>query len=168
MLSQKDAVVNAILACLTAKGIEYELSGDKIVKSLLTKEDKVGIRKVILEGFLADEIGMTDDARKKHAEESEMKKYVNGLVNNWINKYPPFNRDEKWVAKNPGSRKGQGDEPIKSLQALQKTTTDVQALADIDKAILDRLAEIKPTQVLKINVDVLPEHLRHLVPTEDS
>ena len=48
------------------------------------------------------------------------------------------------------------------MRALKKTTNDVSVLAEIDKAIATRLAEIKPATV-EIDVSALPEHLRHLV-----
>ena len=163
MTSQKEAVCNALLSVLSARGHEYELNGEASINSVLTKDDKAKVRAIIFEGFRSGEISMTDDAQEKYADDTEMNKYVNGLVNNWIKKNPEFNGGDKYVPENPGSRTGQSDDQIKALRALKKTTNDATAIAEIDEAIEARLAEIKPSATVTIDVSALPEHLRHLV-----
>ena len=163
MKSQKESVCNTILSVLSARGYEYELGCETPIKSVLTDDDKKQIRAIVLEGFMSGDISMTEQAREKYNDETKMKTYVSGVVNNWIKKNPEFNGGNKYVPANPGSRAGQGDEQIKALRGLKKTTNDPQALAEIETAINNRLAEIKPAQTVTIDVEALPEHLKHLV-----
>lgn len=164
MKNQRTATCETILSVLSARGVNYELNGSVSIKELLNADDKKQIRDIVKSGFLNGEIEMSDDAKKKYfGDDTAMNSYVNGLVNNWIKKAPEFNGGEKYAPKNPGSRAGQGDEQIRAMRQLKKTTTDEIILAEIDKAIEARLAEIKPESVVEINVDALPEHLRHLV-----
>ena len=163
MKSQKNAVCELLLLVLSMRDVEYTLNGEVNIKDVLTPSDKAWVRQEVTKGFYEGEISMSEQAQAKFlSNETEMKKYVHGLVNNWIKKCPDFNQGSKYVPKNPGSRAGQGDDQVKAMRNLKKTTNDLTAIAEIDKAIADRLAEIKPATV-EINVEALPEHLRHLV-----
>lgn len=95
-------------------------------------------------------------------DEITIRKYVPGLVNNWLRKDTRLNGGEKYVPKNPGSRAGSGDEALKAMRALLASTQDPEARREIEMAIEERKAELKPKQ--EINVDALPEHLRRFVP----
>ncbi len=163
MIAQKLAVVNTLLSVLKDRKVKYVLNGDIILSSVLTKDDKSKVQAILLKGFESNEISMTDNARANNDTEAKMKSYVSGLINNWVRKNPDFNNGVGYTPKNPGSRTGQKDETIKNLRLMKKAITDEKALAEIDKAIADRLAEIKPESVVIVNVDVIPEHLRHLV-----
>ena len=95
-----------------------------------------------------------------------MKKYVSGLVNNWVRKNKEFNCGNTYAAKNPGSRAGSTDPQMKALKTLlsQLGEDDATAIAEVKSAIEARKAEIKPATAVKpINVDALPEHLKGLV-----
>lgn len=163
MQRQKDAVINTILSVLSERGVTYTMGGEVTMKDTLTADDKTKCRAILLEGFLNNTIEMSDGARAKHNTESLMKTYVNGLLNNWIKKHPPFNCGQKYVPANPGSRAGQGDETIKALRAILKQPgLDQESIDEVNEAIAQRLAEIKPSAVVEINVDALPEHLKHL------
>lgn len=94
-------------------------------------------------------------------DESSVMKYIPGLVNNHVRKDARLNGGTKYVAKNPGSRTGSGDESVKAMRTLLSVTTDPDAKAQIQAAIDTRIASLKPKQT--INVDALPEALRHLV-----
>ena len=162
MEKQKTAVINTILSTLKSRGVDYELNGETSMNEVLTSDDKAKCRAILLEGFMSGDIEMSDQAREKYNDESSMKTYVSGVLNNWIKKHPPFNNGQKYVPVNKGSRAGSGDEQIRELRKLLKLTNDPQATAEINQAIQDRLAEIKPSAVVEINVDALPEHLKHL------
>lgn len=163
--SQKQAIFNAV-AVLFPK---YELKGEVCLKDVMTTEQKKEFRTIIFNGFKAGEINMSEEASAKYlnGDDSALQKYVTGLVDNWVRKTPEFNNmfpesGGVYRAKNPGSRAGSGDEQIRALRALKKTVTDSTVLAEIEDSIKSRLAEIKPAQTVEINVDALPEHLRHL------
>ena len=160
MVNQKVGVKNVVLSFFP----DYELGGETILASLLTTDIKKQMKSAIAQGFKAGEISMSEAAQVKYLSNDEaLIKYVGGLLDNWVRKDPEFNNGASYVAKNPGSRAGGGDDQVRAMRALKKTTNDTAVLAEIDKAIAERLAEIKPTQTIEINVDALPEHLRHLV-----
>lgn len=163
--AQKDAVINTILSVLKERGIDYEMSGPTRMKDVLTSEDLTKIKSIVFEGFKTGSINMTDKSKDKYSDETELKGYVSGVVGNWIKKYPEFNKGEPYVPKNKGSRAGSGDEQIRALRNLKKTVTDTQVLAEIDESIAARLKEIQAEKAkdVEINVDALPEHLKHLV-----
>ena len=162
-MKQKTAVCNALLSVLKERGVDYELNGETPISQVLTDQDKAKVREIVLAGFLAGEIDMTEQARAKYDDETKMKTYVSGVVNNWIKKNPEFNCGIKYVPKNKGKYAGRGDEQIRAMRALLKDPrTPTEAHDEINKAIEERLAEIKPTKTVEINVEALPEHLRHL------
>jgi hypothetical protein len=97
----------------------------------------------------------------KNPTEAQLLKYIPGLVNNWLRKDQRLNGGVTYQAKNPGSRSGSGDESIKAMKMLLSVTTETAARAQIQAAIDERLAELKPK--VEIKVEALPEALRHLV-----
>jgi hypothetical protein len=164
MRSQKVVVCETLLRVLSDRGVEYTLNGEIPLKSVLTSEDKKTVRELICEGFETGQISMTEQAKLKYlGKPKELMKYVNGLVNNWIKKNKEFNGGMKYIPENPGSRSGSSDDQIKAMRNLKKTTNDPQVLEEIELAIKDRLAEIKPTETVEVIVDNLPEHLRKFV-----
>lgn len=164
MKSQKQAVVNTLLSLLEERGVNYEIGGETPIKEVLIKEDYTRANAILSAGFEAGEISLSDNAKAKYlGNESGMKTYVNGLIKNWVKKNPDFNAGNKYVPANPGSRAGQGDETVRALRALLKTNLDDEVRTEVNQALQDRLAEIKPKNVVTINVDALPESLRHLV-----
>ena len=164
MIGQKTAVVNTILSVLKDRGEEYVLNGEVNLKDVLTKQDKDKIKSILCEGFHKKEINMTEEASSKYVgNESPMKTYVNGLLNNWIRKHKPFNSGVGYSPKNPGSRTGSKDEVIKNLRLMKKTTTDESVLEEIEKCIQERLLEIKPESVVVVDESKIPEHLRKFI-----
>ena len=97
--------------------------------------------------------------------DTELNKYCNGLISNWVKKDKRLNGNVKYSIKNPGSRAGQGDEQVKELRKLLKQVTSADAKEQVQAALDARVAEVKAerTPSLVINTDALPEHLQHLV-----
>ena len=161
-MNQRQATVSAIISVLSNRGVDYEFNSDMPVSTFLTSDDKSKVVDIICSGFLEGTIEMSAEGKAKYfSNPSELRKYTVGLVNNWIRKAPEFNSGSQYTAKNPGSRKGSGDETIKSLKALLSVTADSESKAEIQAEIDKRLAELKPK--VEINISALPEHLRHLV-----
>jgi hypothetical protein len=156
MITQKQAVTNAVLSVFP----DYEMNGETILSDILTRESKVEIRAILFAGFKAG--GITFENRALLADDAYVSKYVTGLLDNWIRKNPEFNNGAKYETKNPGSRSGSQDETIKALRNLMKCV-EGETKAEVQKAINERMAEIKPESTVTINVDALPAHLRHLV-----
>lgn len=159
-MNQRSAVVSTIISVLSERGVSYEMNGELSISEVLTESDRSKIISIICSGFKAGNIEMSTEARGKYAADAELKKYVVGLVNNWIRKAPEFNSGNTYQAKNPGSRTGSSDPKLKALKTLLSTVSEDQKSA-VQDAIDARLEELKPK--ITIDTDLLPEHLRHLV-----
>ena len=157
MISQKEAVFNAISAIITV---------DPSVQTTLTKEQRAQVCDELAHWFLAGDVVLSDSAKAKYdTQEKLAKKYCPGLVNNWLRKDTRLSGGVKWQTKNPGSRAGSGDDQIRELRKLKSTMTNPDHIAKVEAAITERLAELKAerNKQVDINVDALPEHLRDLV-----
>lgn len=123
-----------------------------------TKEQSSLVTNTLAAMFRNNEVeykgGCPDDAR--------LLKYIPGLVNNWVRKDTRLNGGEKYQTKNPGSRTGSGDETLKNMRILLSATTDPTAKQLIQAEIDKRVEALKPK--VEVNVEALPESLRHLVP----
>lgn len=163
-MNQRQATVNTILAVLEERGVSYELNGETSISEVLTDKDKAEVREVLFTMFKSKQVSYRDDFQSKVDDDTELKKYISGLVNNWIRKAPEFNSGNTYQAKNPGSRAGQGDEQIKEMKKLLSITTDATAKQAIQAAINERAASIKVEKSqVEINADLLPAHLRALL-----
>lgn len=162
-VSQKQAVRNAIFAVLKDNGINYELNGSVALSDVLTSDHKKSIRDILFTAFRNQEVEFRADFQSKVNDDAELKKYVSGLLNNWVRKDKEFNVGQTYEIKNPGSRSGSQDDQVKEMRKLLKITTDASAKEAIQKAIDERVATLKPDKQVSINIDALPEHLRHFV-----
>lgn len=133
-----------------------EVMGNVDGKYEPTKEQLRQIEATVLAMFTS---GLT--VHSKNPTPDQLKKYVPGLVNNWLRKDKRLNGGVQYVAKNPGSRLGSQDESIKAMRLLQRTVDTDEAKAAIQVEIDKRLAELKPTPT--VDITKLPESLRHLV-----
>lgn len=167
MKNQREATVFVILATLAARDFEYELNGEEIMGDVLTDADKTSIREQLFIDFREGEISYKSEFQASIDDDAALKKYISGLLNNWIRKAKEFNCGNAYVAKNPGSRAHASDERMRELKKLLAELTaagDTDAIAEVKEAIEFRKTEIKPKTALKpIVVGALPEHLRHLV-----
>lgn len=166
-MNQKEATVSTILAVLEERGVSFELNGETTISEVLTDADKSSVREALFAMFRNGDIGFKDEATtEKYESDSELKKYVSGLVNNHIRKHKSFNSGQAYKAKNPGSRAGAGDAQLKALkQLLTQYDAESDDYDEICKAIDTRTAEIasEKAKSVVINADALPESLKHLV-----
>ncbi len=155
-VKQKDAVYQAVKSVLSENGTHFEDGMN--VESILTDEQSARVSDILLEGFSTGTIVVSKEYSPK-----ELRSYVAGLKSNWLRKDTRLNGGIQYVAKNPGSRAGAGDEQLKALRAVLSTKTDETERAEIQTFIDKRLAEIASTKVKKvsINFDALPEELRN-------
>ncbi len=149
--NQRQGVHAAIIAVLGKDHGKIDWDG-------LEKSKKEAIFAHLQKAFMAQEISFKGELTAE-----TVRKYIPGLVNNWVRKDPNLNGGGKYVPKNPGSRQGSGDDQLSALKGLRGTLTDAKAIAEVDAAIEKRKAEIKPAPKV-IKVEALPPHLRHLVP----
>lgn len=147
MVKQKDAVFNAVVAVRGTSEFSDAVE--------LTKEERGVIQASLVAGFQSGSIAFQGDA----TDTTKLTSYVSGLVSNWLRKDKRLNGNVSYVAKNPGTRTGSGDESLKAMRTLLGATTDPEAQAEIQAEIDKRIGELKPKKV--INVAALPESLRH-------
>ena len=147
-MTQGEAVFQAI--CEVIGG---EPDGDKVE---LREDELKAVHAAVFSFF---KTGAT--SHSKNPTDEQLLKYIPGLVNNHVRKDKRLNGGVKYEAKNPGSRSGSGDASVKAMRQLLAATTSSEAKAQIQAAIDNRLAELKPK--VEIDADALPESLRHLV-----
>lgn len=163
-LNQRSAVIQTVLATLSARGVDYELNGSAPVSSVLTESDKESVRNTLFTMFRESKVELSDEATAKFNDDGKLKTYISGLVNNWLRKAPELNSGMKYQAKNPGSRAGAGDQQIREMKKLLSATQDESMKEVIQAEIDSRLSEIKATKnKVEIDADKLPESLRHLI-----
>ncbi len=80
-LSQKDAIYNYVMSALNNKPAE----GQKL-KELVDKDVRKVVRQKLFQAFKTGEIKIS-----KQYDDSKLKKYCSGLINNWLEKDPRFN-----------------------------------------------------------------------------
>jgi hypothetical protein len=160
-MNQKEATYKAITDALYNRGIT--LSQNTPVKKLLTSDIKSEIRNTLFKEFRAGNVDISDEFKASLSDDSKLKKYVAGLVSNWLRKDKRLNGNVKHQIKNPGVRVGQGDAQVKELRKLLKRVKGTDAEVKVKKALDSRIAEVRASKEQKINVENLPEHLRELV-----
>ena len=151
MTKQKDAVFAAV--CQVRGSTEFSSAVE------LTKEERAAVQSSLVAGFQGGSIAYQGDA----TDATKLTSYVSGLVSNWLRKDKRLNGNIAYVAKNPGTRTGAGDESLKAMRTLLGATSDDSARQEIQVEIDKRISELKPKKV--INVDALPESLRHFAVT---
>ncbi len=147
-MTQKEAVFAAVTNVMGTVDGKYEP----------TKEERAQVNAILLEGFKSGRIAYDGDLPA----DTELKAYVSGLQSNWLRKDKRLNGGVQYVAKNPGSRAGSTDPQVMAMGLLLPTTSDPTERAEIQAFIDRRLAEVKPAKTVTINVDDLPEELKHL------
>jgi hypothetical protein len=125
---------------------------------------KQQVREILFTSFRNGQVEYKSSFQSKVDDDSELKKYISGLVNNWIRKAKEFNSGQTYKAKNPGSRAGSQDPEVKEMRKLLSVTTDPEARTLIQEAINSKIAELKAEKnQVEIDISNLPEHLKHLV-----
>jgi hypothetical protein len=157
MLSQKEAVFTAVKS-LFAQSSKTFKDGSKVD---LSKEERATVTQMVVAGIEAGDVVFSDEAKIKYDTSDKIKSYVAGMVGNWLTKDTRLNGGEKYSAKNPGSRAGQGDDVIKALRTLRSTLTDESQIAAVDSEIEKRKETISTskTKKVEVNFDALPADL---------
>lgn len=146
------------LAVVAVFGVNGKLNGPVPSTTEWTEDQKSRVHARILQGFLNGEVNKASGG----SDEVSLKKYIPGLTNNWVRKDSRLNGGTKYVAKNPGSRTGSGDEQLKNLRILLTVVTDPDAKVAVQQEIDKRLEQLRPKAVT-VNIDAIPAHLRHLI-----
>ena len=142
-VNQRTATVNTLLSVLNDRGVDYQLNGETPISEVLTDSDKAKTREILFTQFRNGSIEYKESFQAKVNDDSELKKYISGLVNNWIRKAKELNSGQAYKTKNPGSRAGSGDEQVREMKKLLQVTADEEAKAAIQAAIDERVAKLK-------------------------
>lgn len=169
MLSQKEAVFNAISGFFADNGMDFE-PGQKVD---LTKEQRASITEIVTAGIDAGEVAFSDNARSKYDSADKIKGYVSNMVGNWLTKDTRLNGGEKYTPANPGSRRGQGDPELKELKKLFKKVSlagNQEHIDAVQNAINERMETLaaQKTQDVQIDTSLIPDSLSHLLSSEVS
>lgn len=153
-MNQRQGVYVTTMNVLGEHGISFDDGGD--VSAVVTDKIRGDIMNVIVAGFQAGEIEMSEEGRAKYAEEKKLRCYVSGLISNWFRKDPRLNGNVKHEIKNPGSRAGAGDDQLKALKLIREAKADdAEAVAAIDAAIEMRKTELKASKQVTLTEEQL-------------
>lgn len=147
MMTQREAVFQAIVTAVGTPDGKVELN-----KSQLSD-----VHESLLAMFQNGDVSY----RGGVPDEEKLRKYIPGLVNNWLRKDTRLNGGSKYEIKNPGSRSGAGDAQLKALKELLKVTKRPEDQRAVKQAIEQRQEALKPRP--NINPELIPEHLRNLL-----
>lgn len=162
--TQREAVYQAVKNVFAENQLSFEDGMD--VSEVVVGDFRGAVHEIICEGFRSGtiEFAPTPSNKEKLASQAKLSAYVSGLISNWVRKDTRLNGDEKYTAKNPGSRTGQSDEQMKTLRALAKqfAGTEKESLinAQIEKrkseiaATKSKAVELTPEQIAKLPADV--------------
>jgi hypothetical protein len=163
--SQRDAVYNAVTGVFADQGVVYEDGMN--IESMFTKDMRESVHQILCEGFRGGTIHLEDTPAnaEKLASESKLNGYVSGLISNWVRKDKRFNGGVTYVAKNPGSRAGQGDEQLTTLRKLKKQFAgtpkegEIQRFIDARVEVL-RSEKTKSAELTVEQIEAIPADLR--------
>lgn len=146
-MSQKDGVFKAVVSVLGNDEFDGAVE--------LSKDQKAKVTAILFEGFRKGEI--TLDAEY---DDTKMKHYIGGLINNWMRRDKRLNGNTEYVAKNPGVR---GNPEVRELTKLLKTVSDPAHIQAIQARIDQLNAEKAATKTVTIDVSKIDDSLKALL-----
>ena len=160
MISQKEGVYNAVQAFCQENGKQFEDG----MKFTFSKDERATIIGMLVSATEAGELEV-----KSSKAQSNLKKYWDGTLSNWLRKDLRLNGNVPHQIKNPGSRAGAGDPELKELKKLLTKVTNEgneEHVEAVTQAIEARKAAIAATKVkpVEINAELIPESLQDLIP----
>ena len=158
MKKQNDAVFAAVCVILGQSSFSEAVS--------LDSNQRKEVVDIVAKGIFNKEVDFSAEAWTKHNTFEKIRSYTVGMVSNHLRKDKRLNGGEKYEIKNPGSRASQGDAMLKNLKALKASLKDPDQVKVVDEHIAAREAEIKAekAKTVTIDIDKIPEELRHLIP----
>lgn len=156
MMNQKDAVFVAVVAVL-----EREPNRGERVLQTMSKDQIKLVNETVIGMFLRGEVSLRDETKR---DETYIRGYVPGMVNNWMRKDTRINGGDKYETQKPGSRAGAGNPTLTNLKNLLAATKDPDAKALVQAEITKVEAEIAKAKVKLIDASKIPAHLLHLIP----
>lgn len=157
--SQKDAVIAAV------KSVVGEIPAGTAMKGALSKDQLSTVQETVFNGIMDGSI----DYSKDKTDAKLVRKYVNGMVDNYLRKAKELNGGNKYVAVSNRTPK---DAQLAELKKLASTMqNDPEKLASVNAAIAEREASLRAAKVssrkaktapAKIDATILPDELKDL------
>lgn len=160
-IKQKDAVVNAVVEILGDDFTPF----NTVVSEVITADQKRAVREIVFNGILDGGVAYTKDI----SDESAVKKYVSGLVNNHFRKAKDLNGGSSYAPTGTGATR---DSQLRELNKLLSTyETGSEQYASIQGAVATRQAELSAAkaaqttakQAAKVDMSVIPNHILELL-----
>ena len=152
-VSQRDIIFTSTTAVFAANQVSFTES-QSVAKDLCTGEIRKAITAQVVAAFKARQVEFKDTPanQKKLTSDSELSKYVSGLITNWFNKDSRLNGGVGGTKASSGKVGGRaGSDPeIKRLRNLHKTLVAAGKSAEastIEAEIGDRLTAVKAAKV---------------------
>jgi len=133
-MTQKDAVFSVVTATIANAGIDFKIGIDNAA-NVLTRELRATINDELSAMFLDGQVEISDEARTKLSNTSELRAYVSGLVSNWV-------RKDNRLSGSTVSTTLQSDPQLRALKKLQRSQTDPSHRLEIQNFINKRTSEL--------------------------
>lgn len=157
-ISQKQAVIDA-----TRKIMGSAYNSTVAVTETLTKNDINGIKSMVYDGIVSGDVIFN-----KEFSETEVKKYVSGMVSNHFRKAKELNGGASYKPKVVGTRIVK-DPKLNDLNTLlSNTKPGTEEHVKVMEAVTARKSEIavKKNNTYDIDVTVLPDDLKAVIKDE--
>lgn len=163
-LKQVQAVINAVTDVL---GDDFTPSSTNVL-SVITKEQKASVREAVFAGIISGEVEYNKDT----TDETAVRRYVNGMVDNHLRKSRILNGGNTYKPTGTGSKR---DPQLRELNKLLKTFepgTDNhnKVLQHIDTRTQQIVAEKTQKQAASarasIDTSILPDNLASMLNAE--
>ena len=157
--TQSEATINCILNLCTEQGYTHS-PHETIYKDILTKDDIAHVVNFVTAGMIAGDITMTDKSHAKFDNDHKaLRRYAVGLVNDRLRKAKALNGNTVYQYVNPGKLTSSRDPELKALMQTIEIVPE-EHVAEVQKEIDRRKAELDAPKTVEINYDALPEELR--------
>jgi hypothetical protein len=153
-ISQKQSVVNAVTTTLGTRYVSTSA-----VKSILTKEELAAVRSLVLADIQAGNVAIG-----KNYDINQLRRYVNGMVDNHLRKAKELNGGTTYHTTGTRKAKTPKDPQLNALKKLAKTLkSDNPEFTKVQAAISARESELNISQPTCTKAPVLDEELQAIV-----
>ena len=143
-MTQKDAVFSAVSQVLSSNNITFTANSTN-ASAVLNRELRLQINGVLVQQFLAGSVELSEDAKNKLNDESELRAYISGLVSNWLRKDPRLNGGTVLAttsSKSTLTKSIKSDPQLQALRKLHSAQVEPAKRLEIQAHIDRRIAEL--------------------------
>lgn len=154
-MSQKEKICAAINSYIADKGLKFDGKID------LTTEQRGHVTSILVELFKQGVVEIKSDKERPNP-----KKYFAGAVSNYLRKDPQYNNGNKYAPdpdKLKGPRKSKKIQEMEKLLAAVSLGSDAEVIKQVQAELDTMITEAATTKVVTIDIEHIPESLRHLI-----